>query len=331
MSDKTPVTGQDIQVRGISVEKRLHFLKLRWVAFALSGLIIAGGIVAFFTTGGFKLGIDFLGGARVEMQIASEDADLISLREMLLEEWADSEVTTIGALEEKNFLITITGEEGASTNDIAMIESKVAERFGVENIEVRGSTLVGPKMGEAFARRALILVLIVAGMILAYVALRFDFFYGAGAIIAVFHDILIMLTFCLVLDIRIDIAIIAALLTILGYSINDTIVVFDRVRENHKLNPDEDYEYTMDKSIGQSLSRTIITSVTTLLVAIAIAIWGGSVLRNFGIMLIIGVLSGTYSSIFTASPVTFTLKKLLDKKIKLGDKEGKKKLKGQKA
>jgi len=217
MSDKTPVTGQDIQVRGISVEKRLHFLKLRWVAFALSGLIIAGGIVAFFTTGGFKLGIDFLGGARVEMQIASEDADLISLREMLLEEWADSEVTTIGALEEKNFLITITGEEGASTNDIAMIESKVAERFGVENIEVRGSTLVGPKMGEAFARRALILVLIVAGMILAYVALRFDFFYGAGAIIAVFHDILIMLTFCLVLDIRIDIAIIAALLTILGY------------------------------------------------------------------------------------------------------------------
>lgn len=330
MSDKNIVVTEETKIRGIHIKEGLNFLKFRLVSLIISALVIGAGIAAYFVTGGFKLGIDFLGGARVEAHIDNDTVDVASVRSLFSESGKDSEVTTIGADEDKNFLITVSAKGGNVTkDDVEQIVVRLNTEYGVSNVQKLGSMMVGPKMGATFAKRALQLMLIVAGMILVYVALRFDFFYGAGAIVALFHDMLIMFSFALFFQVRLDITIVAALLTILGYSINDSIVVFDRVRENHKLNPDEDYEHTMNQSITQSLSRTIITSITTLFVAIAIYIWGGYVLRNFGLMMIVGIVSGTYSSIFVASPITFILKKWLDKKIRIAgrvvvEKKGKK-------
>lgn len=321
------------EMKGFSVSKTIRFLKLRWVSLGLSALIIAAGVFQYFNQGGFELGIDFEGGARVEASIADDNASVTTVREIFTTEGLESEVVTIGSGEDLNYLVTIAGAEGGTVEDMDRIQNILTSHYGEETVEILGSELIGPKIGEGFASRSVQLILIVSVLILLYTALRFDFYYGAGAIAALFHDILIMLAFTIFLKIRLDITIVAALLTILGYSINDSIVVFDRVRENHKINPEEDYEYVMDKSITQSLSRTIVTSLTTLFVAVAIFIWGGRVLKDFGLELIIGIVSGTYSSIFIASPVTFLLKYAFDKKTHIlardGSTEGKKK-KGKK-
>ncbi len=308
------------KVSGITFGSRIHFLKFRWVSLSFSGVIILAGIVFYILHGGFKLGIDFVGGTRIEVQIKQAEANVSTVRELFIKSGIESEITTLGAIEDKIFLVTVPGDKHSTIKDVNLIEKILTTKFGSTNVKIRGSELIGPKMGKTFATRSIQLLIIVAVLILAYVAIRFDFFYGTGAIAALFHDLLIMSTFSVFFGIRVDIPVIAAFLTILGYSINDTIVVFDRVRENHSLAPEEDYEMIMDKSITQSLSRTIITSLTTFLITLAIFIWGGRVLHNFGLELMIGIISGTYSSIFIASPVTFFLKTRFDKKTVLTKK-----------
>lgn len=306
------MSNTEVSVRGFKIAKTLKVMKLRWWSLGFSMLIIIFGLVKFIGQGGFKLGIDFIGGTRVEAHIDG-DIKIDDVRLIFEESGMDAEVTTVGNLTNVNYLITLSGEKGANQEFVIVITDKLKEKFGADKVDIRGSELIGSRMGSLFAQRSMRLMLIVTIMILIYVAIRFDFFYGAGAILALFHDILIVMVAIVLLDIRIDVTILAAILTILGYSINDSIVVFDRVRENHKINADEDYEYTMDKSITQSLSRTIITSLTTLMVAVSIYILGGRVLKGFGLALIVGVLSGTYSSIFVAAPITFMLKKKFSK------------------
>jgi preprotein translocase SecF subunit len=310
-------------VRGFKISHRVHFIKMRWLSMLISGAVLLTGVILFIAKGGFKLGIDFQGGTRVEVNIHSENVSIEQIRGLFVAGDIDSSVTTVGDPLKQHYLITVTDLSKKMEINPTNITQKLIAQYGISNIELLGSEEIGPKVAENTGQRLFNLLMFVALLILLYVALRFDFLYGTGAVIALFHDIAIMASFALVMDMPIDSTIIAAFLTILGYSINDTIVVFDRIRENHKINPDEDYELVMDRSITQSMSRTLITSLTTLFVAISIAVWGGRVLSNFGVMLVVGIVSGTYSSVFVASPITFMLRKLTVKK-KGSDKKAKK-------
>jgi len=313
MSNKDLISDDSTRVWGISFSKTRRFLKWKWLTLGFSFLFLIAGTVKLIYQGGFKMGIDFIGGTRIEASIANTKG-VSEVRSVFADKGIDSEVTTVTSGSHKNYLITIAGKRGAGATQSDSIEKMLMDKFGKNNVHIVGSELIGSRMGSSFASRSLQLMLIVTVMILLYVAVRFDFLYGAGAIVALFHDVLVMLASAVLLNVRMDMTILAAVLTILGYSINDTIVVFDRVRENHKINPDEDYEYTMDKSITQSLSRTIITSLTTFIVAGAIYLLGGRVLKDFGLLLMIGIVSGTYSSIFIASPITYLLRRAFGKK-----------------
>ncbi len=304
--------GQDTKIWGLKINRTMRFMRLGWLTISFSVLIILSGAVKYFMQGGFKLGIDFIGGTRVEAHI-NKEVKIDDLRQIFSASKMDAEVTTVGSGTNLNFLITLSGHQTGDMDSVKMITETLEKQYSPEAVVIRGSELIGSRMGNTFAQRSLQLMIIVIVMILIYVAVRFDFFYGAGAIVALLHDILIMLVAVVFFDIRLDVTILAAILTILGYSINDTIVVFDRVRENHKINSDEDFRYTMNKSISQTLSRTLITSFTTLIVAVAIFLLGGRVLRDFGLSLIVGIISGTYSSVFIASPITFMLKQKFDK------------------
>ena len=301
------------KVWGVKVTKRIPFIKMRWFSFLLSGIVIAAGIVFYFAKGGFKMGIDFQGGTRVEVNINTPDVDIEKIRQLFQQDNYDSSVNTVGDPLKQHYLITVTDLEKKSIISPTNITMMLEKSFGSNSIELLGSEEIGPKVAENTGQRLFTLLLFVSLLILLYVALRFNFLYGAGAVLALFHDISIMAAFALFFDMPIDSTIIAAFLTILGYSINDTIVVFDRIRESYKLNPEEEYEMVMDRSITVTLSRTLITSLTTLFVAISIAVWGGRVLSNFGIQLCVGIVSGTYSSIFIASPITFMLRNAMHK------------------
>lgn len=295
-------------------KKYFPFIKLSWLPLVFSAAIIIIGIVLYVKNGGFELGIDFLGGARIETKILTPGVTIGTVRNIFESVPGDTAITTLGAASDQHYLITLSGKEDQVEAGVATIKTTLENAYGASNVTILGSELVGPKMGKEFSKRAIQLLLIVALLILIYVAVRFDFFYGTGGVAALFHDMLVMASFAMFFNIRMDMTIVAAFLTILGYSINDTVVVFDRIREGYNNSPDEDYRYLMEKSIQETLSRTIITSLTTFFVALSITIWGGRVLHDFGLLLCVGILSGTYSSIWIASPITYILKKKLDRK-----------------
>ena len=193
-------------------------------------------------------------------------------------------------------------------------------------IKIEGRQYIGPKIGSYFIRVSIEIIILVSILILIYVAIRFRFKFGFAAVVALIHDTLIMIGFVSIFNLEMDISIVAAVLTIIGYSINDTIVIFDRIRENTEkisLNKDE-YIITINKSIYTSLSRTIITSLTTLFVVVVLLIWGGDVIFNFYLLLLFGVLVGTYSSIFIASPILVYWERFVEKKLKKTKKKKKK-------
>lgn len=305
------------RVFGINIKKVIPFIEMWWASFLLSGALIVAGTVMFFVKGGFNLGIDFKGGIKVEVQINNPDGDIKKVRQVFATEKIEADINTVGQESARHYMITLPIiVNTASGDEIAMIKDKLETQFGKDKVSVLGSEKVDAKMGMDFSRKALNLVLITAVLIMLYVIFRFNFFFGAGAVGALFHDVLMMLTFAMFFNIPIDITVIAAIMTIIGYSVNDTIVIFDRIRELLKNNPNEDVKYIMDKSITQTLSRTIITALTVFLVVLALYVWGGLVLKNFAFLLMVGVLDGIYSSVFIAAPITYLVKKAFDKKNK---------------
>jgi len=203
------------------------------------------------------------------------------------------------------------GKRAAFNIPFLGVEAKVAEKLKTElaksfpdrKIEIRRTETVGPKIGEELKSKAWAAIIISMFGILIYISWRFEFKFAVGAIIALVHDVLITVGIFSILNKEISLAIIAALLTIVGYSLNDTIVVFDRIRENFSLRRKETYERMVNISINESLSRTIITSLTTLIVIVFLLVMGGEVIHDFAFALLIGVIVGTYSSIYVASPI----------------------------
>jgi preprotein translocase subunit SecF len=182
---------------------------------------------------------------------------------------------------------------------------------GVGAFSLLGADSVGPSVGADLQRKAMLAIAFSLLGMLIYIWIRFQLPYAIGAVVALFHDVLITLTALAVTSREINLPTVAALLTLVGYSVNDTVVVFDRVRENLRLHRGEDLEQQMDLSINQTLSRTLITSGTTLAVVLSLYVFGGDVINTFAFVLLVGIIVGTYSSIFVASPVALAVNKVL--------------------
>ena len=283
-------------------ETNIDFLSMRRFGFVISGSFILAGIVSLLLQGGPLLSIDFTGGALAQIRF-EEAPDIAKVRSAL--ESLDvgiGEVQTFGTPNE--ILIRLQLSQNAE-NLTSELKAALQAQFPDQSIDFRRVETVGPKIGSELKGKAFFAVFTAIIGILIYISIRFELKFAIGAIAALIHDVLITLGVFSILNYEISLAIIAAFLTIVGYSLNDTIVVFDRVRENMKLLKNIDHKTIFNKSINESLSRTIITSLTTFAVVFILYIAGGEVIRYFAFAMIIGVIVGTYSSIYVASPVVF--------------------------
>ncbi|KPL18301.1 MAG: preprotein translocase subunit SecF [candidate division Zixibacteria bacterium SM23_81] len=276
------------------------FVGKRKVAFAISIGLIAVGLISLVAHKGPAFSIDFAGGTLLQMKF-EKDLSVQEIRASLDKiGWGDAEIQKFG--EGKEFLIRVKKQEvGTKVGD--QIKAVLIKDFPNNAFEVRREEKVGPKIGEELKGKAVWAIFWAMIGILIYITWRFEFKFAVGAIAALFHDVLITVGIFSILNKEISLAIVAALLTIVGYSLNDTIVVFDRIREDLALMRGQSYEAIINASINQTLSRTIITSLTTLVVVICLFALGGEVIRDFAFALMVGVAVGTYSSIFVASPV----------------------------
>ena len=283
-------------------ETNIDFLSMRRFGFVISGSFILAGIVSLLLQGGPLLSIDFTGGTLAQIRF-EEAPDIAKVRSALNAlDVGIGEVQTFGTPNE--ILIRLQLSQNAE-NLTTELKAALQAQFPGQSIDFRRVETVGPKIGSELKGKAFFAVFTAIIGILIYISIRFELKFAIGAIAALVHDVLITLGVFSILNYEISLAIIAAFLTIVGYSLNDTIVVFDRVRENMKLLKNIDQKTIFNKSINESLSRTIITSLTTFAVVFILYIAGGEVIRYFAFAMIVGVIVGTYSSIYVASPVVF--------------------------
>jgi preprotein translocase subunit SecF len=276
--------------------KKFDFMGMRRIAMIASGLLIFISIVSL-VIGGLNLGIDFTGGTEIELGYPSS-AKVDEIRMTLEKAGYDASVQIFGS--DKDILIHLAPTGGANKNTISGEVFQILKKQ-TPDIEMRQVEFVGPQIGDELRDQGGIAMLLALAGILIYVSLRFEFRFSVGSVIALLHDVMITLGFFAISGIEFDLTILAAILAIIGYSLNDTIVVFDRVRENFLKLRKVTTENSINISINQSLSRTIVTSLTTLLVLIALFFFGGEVIHGFALAMIVGVVIGTYSSIYVAS------------------------------
>ena len=285
------------------------FLKWRWPAVSLSVLIILLGAGAMAGQGGLALGIDFSGGTIVIVQFdgpITEDA----VRGAIGGAVGESVVQQYGAADENEILIRLPQsgpEQGTSLEEGANAVVAALERSTLGAFTVVGQELVGPVIGQELQRRGVYAFLFAMLGILVYIGFRFRFSFAVGAIIAVAHDILVTLAMLTFFGFDLSLNVVAAMLTITGYSVNDSIVVFDRVRENMRKMRRDAFGKLVNASINQTLSRTIITSGTTVFAVLALFVFGGEVLSGFAFTMLVGVISGTYSTIFIAAAAAIVI------------------------
>ena len=289
------------------------FIALRRKAYVLSAAALAFGIGAMvvntFTIGGWqRYGVDFDGGVLVQVSF-SQPTDDNDLRTALGGASAPP-ITRFGG--DNEFVIRAPIDEERDIDEVAGdLEAQLSTRFGESAFEIVRQESVGPKIGRELQQRAALAILFSLVLTLFYIAIRFEFRFGLAAVIATLHDMLIVLGLLALFRVEIALPTVAAILTILGYSLNDTIVVFDRIRENlnAKGGRREDPYRLVNRSINETLPRTVLTSGTTLAVMLSLLVLGGAALRDFTIVLILGVMIGTYSSIFIASPALLEIQK----------------------
>lgn len=290
------------------------FIGRRWVAISASAVLI---IIGLLTAGirGLNYGIDFAGGTLVELRMP-RDVDIEDVRRELRGiGMGDSTIQHYGSKDE--ILIRMMRSpkriEGLQGEIIKALEVV----YGQGKVELRRTEVVGPQVGAALRKQAALAMAYALIGILIYITIRFEFRFAMAAILALVHDVLITLGAFAVTNKELSLPVIAAFLTIVGYSLNDTIVVFDRIRENLKLFRRESYEAVFNRSINETLSRTILTSLTTMLVVLALFFLGGEVIHDFAFALLVGIVVGTYSSIFVASPILVFWQRLMPSKKRL--------------
>lgn len=298
----------------------LDFVKHRRQFFILSSLMVIVGIILLLTRG-LNLGIDFESGTRLEVMADHKITEKQVESELAKLDLDPKEVTISG--DEQNlgvarFVRVLTKQE------IAQVKDHFSDSFGAEpNVST-----VSPTVGEELARNAFIAVLIASIGIIIYVTIRFEIFFALGAIIALLHDAFFIVAFFSLMQLEVDLTFIAAILTIVGYSINDTIVTFDRIRENMKLRKkvktEEDLADLVNTSITETLSRSINTVLTVVFTVVALLVFGGEAIRNFSLALLVGLIAGTYSSMFIAAQLWLVWKarQLKNKRFKSAPEAG---------
>jgi len=287
----------------IKPDTNIDFLKYRGMALGFSGLLILVSLLSLWVKGGPNYGIDFAGGILLQFKF-HEQVETSDLRDALRElDLGQVVVQDFGQREVREFLVRVEKRETDLQALQHTIEEALKNRFGAQSLELRRTELVGPKVGEELRKKGVYAMIYAIVGILIYITWRFEFRFAVGAIIALVHDTLITIGVFSVMNKEIDLPIVAAVLTIIGYSINDTIVVFDRIRENMRRIRRQSIERVINESINETLSRTLLTSLTTLIVVAALFVLGGAVIHNFAFALIVGIAVGTYSSIYIASPV----------------------------
>lgn len=285
-----------MRLKLVPSDTSINFLKHRRIAFIFSLFLVASSI-GLFVVKGLNLGIDFKGGILIEARNTTGPADISGLR-------ADLGQLGLGDISLQEFgtptdvLVRVQRQEGDEEAQIAAI-AEISSTLG-DSYDIRRTEFVGPTVGAELAEKGMLAVACALLAIMVYIWFRFEWQFSIAAILALAHDVLSTVGLFALTSFEFNLATVAAILTIAGYSINDTVVVFDRVRENLRRYKSYEIKDIINKSLNETLSRTVMTSFTTLLALLAITIFGGAVLRDFALAMIWGVLIGTYSSVFVA-------------------------------
>jgi preprotein translocase subunit SecF len=290
-----------------------NFIKWRWHAIALSAVVIIAGLVTMATQpGGLKLGIEFTGGTELLLrfdQPVTEDA----VRGALASIQGEKSVQRYGAAADNMVLVRLPQvlqvESGQTLDDGAESVLQLLRAANIGAFKPDRTDIVGPAIGADLRSKGIWATITALAGIMIYIALRFRFTFAVGAIAATLHDVVICLVFLNWFGYELSLNIIAALLTMTGYSVNDTIVVFDRVRENARTMRKDNLEPLVNTSVNQTLSRTVITAGTTFLAVVGLYLYGGEALEGFAFTLLVGIISGTYSTVFIAAAIALVLTK----------------------
>ncbi|MEM1379384.1 MAG: protein translocase subunit SecF [Pseudomonadota bacterium] len=292
---------------------KIDFVQYRSIAQGISALLIIGSIAAFFTIG-LNFGIDFRGGVTVEVGPGEGEA---FTRQSLTDARSAIEKLDLGQVQVQNIstpggeqgivaiieAVTGTDDDDQRQNEVAtQVQNTLREALG-DTISIRRVDVVGPTVSGELVQAGVTALLVAIGLMLAYIWFRFEWQFSIGAILALTHDVILTIGVFTVTQLEFSLAIIAALLTIIGYSMNDTVVIYDRIRENLRKFKKMDLKDVINLSVNQTLGRTIMTSLTTLLAVVSLFVFGGDVLRGFSFALIWGVIVGTYSTVYIASPL----------------------------
>ncbi|MCX5831142.1 MAG: protein translocase subunit SecF [Deltaproteobacteria bacterium] len=282
-----------------------------WFAISITGIVIS--FASVILHGGLNLGIDFAGGTLVQVKFQQattteklrQALDTIKLGSSIIQQFSDREVVIRTAE-------SSTDLKGLSTR----IEEALSSAYGKGSIDIRRVEVVGPKVGKDLTQKAVLAIVFSWIGMLIYIAWRFEFRYAVGGIVALIHDVILTIGALSLLDKEFTLTIVAALLTIIGYSINDTIVVCDRIRENLRKSSKKDFGEIINGSINETLSRTILTSLTVFIVVVILFFLGGEVIHDFAFAMMVGVFVGTYSSIFIATPIVLAWEKISPSKMR---------------
>jgi preprotein translocase subunit SecF len=285
-----------------------NFVRWRWHAIALSWLIIMAGLLVIWKKG-LPLGVEFSGGTIMIVQFDTVP-DVQQVRAALDKTIAggggNALVQRYGDPSQRELMIRVASvgaEAGGSLSETAELVEAALKAANLGHFQVVGREIVGPIVGEQLTRQGTLATVLALGGILLYVAFRFQFSFAVGAVVATIHDLLITFTFLAFFRYDLSLNVIAAILTITGYSVNDTIVIFDRVRENMRGMRRDNLEHIVNVAVNQTLGRTVLTAGTTLLSVLALYLFGGEVLRGFAFTMMVGVITGTYSSVFIAAAI----------------------------
>lgn len=285
----------------------IDFIGNRRYAYGFSAALVTLGLLATLFSGGPRYGIDFVGGTLVHVRFR-EAVDIGAVRKALADIGGEVSVQDFGATKGE-YLLRVP----ESASDLAGVGVNIKQAldagFGADTYELLRTETVGPRVGRELRQKAILAVIFSTLMMGVYIALRFELRFGVGAAVALLHDVAVTIGALVIMNYEFDLTIVAALLTIVGYSVNDTVIVSDRIRENLRKIRRQPLAVIINQSINETLSRTLLTTGTAVFVVVALYVLGGGVIHGFAFALLVGILIGTYSSIFIASPIVLSFER----------------------
>jgi preprotein translocase subunit SecF len=297
----------------MTTTRNVNYVGMFKVAGLISLILVIASFVMFFTKG-LNYGVDFRGGVEIQVKF-NEKVELGELREMMKAGQVPlSQLQSIGDDNSNEFLLKLESDKGDLNAVSNQVNSVLSGKYGEGKFEILKNDIVGPKAGAELRTSAFKALMWAILAIMIYLALRFDYKFAPGAIAALIHDVTIIVGAFILTQKEFSLQIVAALLAIIGYSVNDTVVIYDRVREIETMHPHLSTVETINRALNETMSRTIITSLTVLGVSVVMLVWGGSVIHDFFFAMTIGVILGVYSTIFIAIPMTAFYEKMTSKK-----------------